>query len=732
MSGDYQLEDTVYLPFTTRAFATGIPTALAAGEVQIYEDASLTQITGAETLTVSLDSVAGFNMVQVAMTTANGFESGKSYTLVLSAGTVDSVSVVGEIVGHFTIEMSAAALDLANATDGLGAIKAETALILVDTAEIGAAGAGLTNINLPNQTMDIVGTITGDLSGSVGSVTGAVGSVTATTSADVVSISGDTVAADNLELQYDTTGLTGDTFPSTQSQLSGIANVGAAVNRASDIYVLTTGVQSSGTIANVAALDGTNHEHTDTAGAMDLYYQFNVGAGIPTSATMSGYLNGNNDSLGVYGYDWVAAGWVQIGTLVGQTGATNNVNSYSLFTDMVGTGANTGLVRLRFFVAAGLTTATLAVDQIYCSFAQGSAGYEGGAVWVDTSVSNTNTVVGIDGTSTNPVSTMGAANTIATATNLNKFQIAPGSDIVLATSQTSQIFEGSVWTLDLGGQDISNSNFIGCEDVSGTGTSPTGEVHFDHCTFDGLGTTLGGFHMDNCGLAGALTLSEAGDYVLNHCYSEVAGAGTPTIDFGAALGNTNLNMRDYSGGVQINNKDATGTDQMSLEGNGQLIVAASSSGAISLRGNWQVTNTGGATITRDDNSTSIAAIEADTNELQTDWADGTGRLDLILDIIAADTTTDIPALINGLDDVTAAEVLTQVNAALDTAIAELGVAAPTATPTIRTGLMLLYMAMRNKRETTASVDSIMNDAGTAIASSVLSDDAVTFTKNEYT
>ena len=37
-------------------------------------------------------------------------------------------------------------------------------------------------------------------------------------------------------------------------------------------------------------------------------------------------------------------------------------------------------------------------------------------------------------------------------------------------------------------------------------------------------------------------------------------------------------------------------------------------------------------------------IVADTNELQTDWADG-GRLDLIVDIIAVDTTTDIPALI---------------------------------------------------------------------------------------
>jgi hypothetical protein len=50
--------------------------------------------------------------------------------------------------------------------------------ILIDTAEIGAAGAGLTNINLPDQTMNITGNITGNLSGSVGSVTGAVGSVT--------------------------------------------------------------------------------------------------------------------------------------------------------------------------------------------------------------------------------------------------------------------------------------------------------------------------------------------------------------------------------------------------------------------------------------------------------------------------------------------------------------------------------------------------------------------------
>jgi hypothetical protein len=136
MSSDYQLEDTIYIPFTTRAFATGIPTALVSGVVDIYEDVTATPIVTAETLTVSLNGHAGFNMITVTATAATGFEAGKSYTAILDAGTVDSVSVIGEVVGHFTLDKSAAAKDLANATDGLGAIKAETALIVADTNEL--------------------------------------------------------------------------------------------------------------------------------------------------------------------------------------------------------------------------------------------------------------------------------------------------------------------------------------------------------------------------------------------------------------------------------------------------------------------------------------------------------------------------------------------------------------------------------------------------------------------
>lgn len=60
----------------------------------------------------------------------------------------------------------------------VAAIKTVVDAILVDTAEIGVAGAGLTAINLPDQTMNITGDITGNLSGNVGgNVVGSVGSV---------------------------------------------------------------------------------------------------------------------------------------------------------------------------------------------------------------------------------------------------------------------------------------------------------------------------------------------------------------------------------------------------------------------------------------------------------------------------------------------------------------------------------------------------------------------------
>lgn len=92
---------------------------------------------------------------------------------------------IGDPVADTNTIYKAVVTDAAGATVGVDvvAVKAETASIQTDTndlqTQIGTAGAGLTAINLPDQTMNITGDITGNLSGSVGSVTGAVGSVTA-------------------------------------------------------------------------------------------------------------------------------------------------------------------------------------------------------------------------------------------------------------------------------------------------------------------------------------------------------------------------------------------------------------------------------------------------------------------------------------------------------------------------------------------------------------------------
>lgn len=114
---DRTVGDTFYMFFTTRAFATGIPTVLAGTPVvSAYEDSSTTQITAGITLGVDHDGVVGLNLLTIVATGANGYETGKDYSMVITTGTVGGVSVVGEVVGEFSLDLSAAlkAVDLLN------------------------------------------------------------------------------------------------------------------------------------------------------------------------------------------------------------------------------------------------------------------------------------------------------------------------------------------------------------------------------------------------------------------------------------------------------------------------------------------------------------------------------------------------------------------------------------------------------------------------------------------
>ncbi|MES0444963.1 MAG: hypothetical protein ABUJ92_00320 [Desulfobacterales bacterium] len=220
---DINLEDTIYPKFTTRAFATGIPTTLAGTPVlSIYEENNLTQITAGVSITVDYDSVTGLNQATIVATAANGYEAGKSYDLAITTGTVGGVSVVGEVVASFTIEDSAAAVDLANTTDGLSAISSQISSLAAApgvgarpfvpttiTVTSGTGGSG-TAADLANDDANIysvndnAGTLTLDLDYQL--------------DPDVIIIQANFLAAaqgvsDDLTLQfYDQVGLTYDTI----------------------------------------------------------------------------------------------------------------------------------------------------------------------------------------------------------------------------------------------------------------------------------------------------------------------------------------------------------------------------------------------------------------------------------------------------------------------------------------------------------------------------------------
>lgn len=108
-AGDFALGSTLDVKFTTRQFSTGAPFTLAGTpSVAAYPDNSTTEITAGITLTVDFDARTGLNNIRVVATSGNGYATGTSYALVITAGTVNAVSVVGEVVGTFTLERSAA------------------------------------------------------------------------------------------------------------------------------------------------------------------------------------------------------------------------------------------------------------------------------------------------------------------------------------------------------------------------------------------------------------------------------------------------------------------------------------------------------------------------------------------------------------------------------------------------------------------------------------------------
>lgn len=403
-------------------------------------------------------------------------------------------------------------------------------------------------------------------------------------------------AASNLEDTYDGTGYTNDVAPSTQSQVGNLAVGSAAISTVAESNTLTTGTESSGTYTDTETLNGVYHEHTDDAGALEVYYQFDVsGSGIAVETAFSGRINGGNDDVDVFAYNWAGASWDQVGSLNGTNGSADTVDAYNLLSRHTGSGANLGKVRIRFYAASGLTTATLRVDQLSTSYAvvSQSVGYADGAVWIDTVNGTAGTESYVNGTADKPVNTLASAITIAGNVGLSRYHVINGSTITFGESHDNETWIGANWMLALGGQSVSGA-FITGAILSGTCTGAA-SPHFEHCE---IGTvTLPPCRINGgSGFTDIMTLGSAGDFDIVACNSLVAGESSPTIDMGGAIGASNVSMRGWSGGLTIVNVAAG--DEISLEGVGGTISVNGTGGDVHIRGIWEgVTDLSSAAVT---------------------------------------------------------------------------------------------------------------------------------------
>jgi hypothetical protein len=392
-----------------------------------------------------------------------------------------------------------------------------------------------------------------------------------------------------------TTGTVGYALTYTQNAVGNLALTGAPSYEAPSSYVLSTGTQTGGTYQSVDTSNAVYHIHTDSGGLLSLYYEYSLKSDEQAVGILfKGRITGINDSVHIQAYDWTST-WITVYTLAGTSGATDTNVSSALVSKYTGTGVNVGKVRIRFVNSVTLSSATLYVDQMIIgkTITNRSVGYADGAIWVDDSKSNTNTVAFIDGVADNPVSTWAAALTLSASVGLKRFRLVGNSSIAFTAASTGyEIVGGNV---DLGNQNVSNSR-IYYSTITGIQGSGTALFEAFNCILNAVtGLWVNAW---SCKLRGSFTLAAGSSHFFTCGSAGPATGYAPTFDLSA--GASTIGMRLYSGKLTVDN--LTAGDTLSFDSPaGQLILNASCiGGEVRLRGLVDFTNSGtGITVTQD-------------------------------------------------------------------------------------------------------------------------------------
>jgi len=104
--GDWSPGDTIDLYFNTVGHTSDAPITLAGTPaVSVYKDGGTTEGTAGVSLAVDFDARTGLHHVAInTAADAAFYAAGSDFAVVITAGTVDGVSVVGETVGSFSLQ----------------------------------------------------------------------------------------------------------------------------------------------------------------------------------------------------------------------------------------------------------------------------------------------------------------------------------------------------------------------------------------------------------------------------------------------------------------------------------------------------------------------------------------------------------------------------------------------------------------------------------------------------
>lgn len=209
--GDILVGATVRGTFNTRDTA-GAPITLASGTIRVYKDDGTTEDDSGITLNTDFDGRTGLHLWEID-TSADGtfYSAGSDFFVVLTVGTVNTISVVGVQVGHFSIENRNIK---ANVIQWLGTAAATPTVAGVPEVDLTHVAGSTTNVAALATNVDAILTDTGTtLQGELDGIQADTEDIQArlpaaltgdgNIKADMLAISGDTVAADNFESYTD-------------------------------------------------------------------------------------------------------------------------------------------------------------------------------------------------------------------------------------------------------------------------------------------------------------------------------------------------------------------------------------------------------------------------------------------------------------------------------------------------------------------------------------------------